>query len=80
MSQSGDRPGRRQFDTAPRASRWPSENCRSILDCQLNMMVVRDIAFGLRSAIEVGRPRIRYLLSGANRRLIEWLTIVIRAG
>jgi hypothetical protein len=44
------------------------------------MMDVRDIAFGLRSAIEVGRPRIRYLLSGANRRLIEWLTIVIRAG
>jgi dihydroflavonol-4-reductase len=28
--------------------------------------------------MKVGRPRIRYLLGGANLRLIEWLTIVGR--
>ncbi len=48
------------------------------LDCQLNMIDARDIAAGLRAAMKVGRPRIRYLLSGANLRLIEWLTIVGR--
>jgi hypothetical protein len=29
------------------------------LDCQLNMIDARDIAFGLRAAMKVGRPRIR---------------------
>jgi dihydroflavonol-4-reductase len=48
------------------------------LDCQLNMIDARDIASGLRAAMKVGRPRIRYLLGGANLRLIEWLTIVGR--
>jgi dihydroflavonol-4-reductase len=48
------------------------------LDCQFNMIDARDIASGLRAAMKVGRPRIRYLLSGANLRLIEWLTIVGR--
>ena len=45
------------------------------LDCQLNMIDARDIASGLRAAMKVGRPRIRYLLSGTNLRLIEWLAI-----
>ncbi|MBV9107475.1 MAG: NAD-dependent epimerase/dehydratase family protein [Verrucomicrobia bacterium] len=48
------------------------------LDCQLNMIDARDIASGLRSAMNVGQPRIRYLLSGVNMRLVEWLTIVGR--
>ena len=42
------------------------------------MIDVRDIASGLRAAMKVGRPRIRYLFAGANLRLIEWLTIVGR--
>ncbi|HEY0791556.1 MAG TPA: NAD-dependent epimerase/dehydratase family protein [Chthoniobacterales bacterium] len=48
------------------------------LDCQFNMIDARDIATGLRSAMRVGRPGIRYLLGGVNLRLIEWLTIVGR--
>ena len=42
------------------------------------MIDARDIASGLHAAMKVGRPRIRYLLGGANLRLIEWLTIVGR--
>jgi hypothetical protein len=34
------------------------------LDCQLNTIDARDIASGLRVAMKVGRPRIRYLLGG----------------
>jgi dihydroflavonol-4-reductase len=48
------------------------------LDCHFNMIDARDIATGLRSAMRVGRPGIRYLLGGMNLRLIEWLTIVGR--
>ena len=48
------------------------------LDCQFNMIDARDIASGLRAAMKVGRPGIRYLLGGANLRLFEWLTIVGR--
>jgi len=48
------------------------------LDCQLNMIDARDIASGLRAAMKVGRPRIRYLLGGANLRLMDWLMIVGR--
>ena len=46
------------------------------LDCQFNMIDARDIASGLRAAMKVGRPRIRYVLGGANLQLFEWLTIV----
>jgi dihydroflavonol-4-reductase len=49
------------------------------LDCRLNMIDARDIASGLRAAMKVGRPRIRYPLGGANLRLIEWLTNTISA-
>jgi dihydroflavonol-4-reductase len=48
------------------------------LDCRFNMIDARDIASGLRAAMKVGQPRIRYLLGGANLRLVEWLTIVGR--
>jgi dihydroflavonol-4-reductase len=48
------------------------------LDCEFNMIDVRDIATGMRAAMQVGQPRMRYLLSGVNLRLIEWLTIVGR--
>jgi dihydroflavonol-4-reductase len=48
------------------------------LDCRFNVIDARDIASGLRAAMKVGRPRIRYLLGGANLRLIEWLKIVGR--
>ena len=47
-------------------------------DCQLNMIDARDIASGLRAAMKIGRPRIRYLLGGTNLWLSEWLTIVAR--
>jgi dihydroflavonol-4-reductase len=49
---------------------------RAFMDCQLNMIDARDIASGLRAAMELGQPRVRYLLGGANLRLIEWLRIV----
>jgi dihydroflavonol-4-reductase len=48
----------------------------SYLECQLNMIDARDIASGLRAAMKVGRPGIRYLIGGANLRLSEWLTIL----
>ena len=48
------------------------------LDCEFNMVDARDIAAGLRAAMQVGRPGIRYLIDGVNLRLHEWLTIVGR--
>ena len=48
------------------------------LDCEFNMIDVRDIATGMRAAMRLGHPGVRYLLGGANLRLIEWLTIVGR--
>lgn len=48
------------------------------LNCQLNMIDARDIASGLRAAMKLGRPGIRYLIGGANLRLGEWLTILCR--
>ena len=46
------------------------------LDCEFNMIDARDIATGMRAAMKVGRPGVRYLLGGVNLRLIDWLTIV----
>ena len=46
------------------------------LDCEFNMIDVRDIATGMRAAMQVGQPGMRYLLSGTNLLLIEWLAIV----
>ena len=46
------------------------------LECEFNMVDVRDIASGMRAAMNVGQPRVRYLLSGTNLLLIEWLSIV----
>jgi dihydroflavonol-4-reductase len=48
------------------------------LDCQFNMIDARDTAAGLRAALEKGRPGVRYLLSGVNLQLVEWLAIVGR--
>ena len=46
------------------------------LDCEFNMVDVRDIAGGMRAAMRSGQPGMRYLLSGRNLQLIEWLSIV----
>lgn len=46
------------------------------LDCQLNLIDVRDVADGLMSAMQRGRPFVRYLLGGHNCRLIEWLQLL----
>ncbi len=48
------------------------------LDCEFNMIDVRDIAGGMRTAMQVGQPRVRYLLGGVNLRLVEWLALVGR--
>ncbi len=48
------------------------------LDCEFNMIDVRDIADGMCTAMKIGQPRVRYLLSGTNLRLVEWLAIVGR--
>ena len=48
------------------------------LDCEFNMIDVRDIATGMRAAMRIGHPGTRYLLGGVNLRLIEWLNIVGR--
>ena len=42
------------------------------------MVDVRDIASGMRAAMRAGQPGMRYLLSGKNLMLIEWLSIVGR--
>jgi dihydroflavonol-4-reductase len=46
------------------------------LDCQLNLIDVRDVADGLVRAMQRGRPFVRYLLGGHNYRLIEWLQLL----
>jgi dihydroflavonol-4-reductase len=46
------------------------------LDCEWNMIDVRDVATGMRAAMTIGKPSVRYLLGGTNLRLIDWLTIV----
>ena len=44
-------------------------------DCQLNMIDARDIASGLRAAMEIGRPR--FAIAWRNKPSAgEWLTIV----
>ncbi len=48
------------------------------LDCEFNMIDVRDIADGMCAAMKIGRPKVRYLLSGTNLLLVEWLAIVGR--
>lgn len=46
------------------------------LDCQLNLIDVRDAAEGLVRAMQRGRTGVRYLLGGHNYRLIQWLHIL----
>lgn len=49
---------------------------RAYLDCQLNLIDVRDVADGLVRAMQRGRPGVRYLLGGHNHWLIEWFEIL----
>ena len=44
-----------------------------ILECNFNLIDVRDVASGLIAAMHKGRPGIRYLLGAENHRLSEWL-------
>jgi dihydroflavonol-4-reductase len=46
------------------------------LDCQFNLIDVRDVADALVRAMQQGRPGVRYLLGGHNYRLIEWFEIL----
>ncbi len=46
------------------------------LDCEFNMIDVRDVATGMRAAMRVGSPGVRYLLGGVNLQLTEWLRII----
>jgi dihydroflavonol-4-reductase len=46
------------------------------LDCQVNLIDARDAAEGLVSAMQRGRPGVRYLLGGHNYRLTQWLQVL----
>lgn len=46
------------------------------LECRFNLADARDVARGMILAMERGRPGIRYLLGGENRRLSDWLQIL----
>jgi dihydroflavonol-4-reductase len=46
------------------------------LECQLNMIDVRDVATGMAAALRVGRPGRRYLLGGKNMLLSDWLRMI----
>lgn len=46
------------------------------LDCDFNLIDVRDAAHGLVRAMQVGIPGVRYLLGAHNVSLIEWLTVL----
>jgi dihydroflavonol-4-reductase len=46
------------------------------LDCEVNLIDVRDAADGLVRAMQRGRPGVRYVLGGHNCRLSEWLQVL----
>jgi dihydroflavonol-4-reductase len=46
------------------------------LDCQINLIDVRDAADGLMRAMKLGRPGVRYVLGGHNYQLIQWLQVL----
>ena len=46
------------------------------LDCQVNLIDVRDAAVGLVRAMQIGRPGVRYVLGGHNYRLVQWLQVL----
>ncbi len=46
------------------------------LDCQLNLIDVRDAADGLVRAMHRGRPGVRYVLGGHNYQLVQWLQVL----
>ena len=45
----------------------------AVLECNFNLIDVRDVAIGLIAAMHKGRPGIRYLLGSENHQLSEWL-------
>jgi dihydroflavonol-4-reductase len=46
------------------------------MDCELNVIDVRDVALGLERCMERSRPGKRYLLAGSNIGLLDMLTIL----
>jgi len=48
------------------------------LDCQVNLIDVRDAADGLVRAMQRGRPGVRYVLGGHNYRLGQWLHVLAK--
>jgi len=46
------------------------------LDCEVNLIDVRDAADGLVRAMQRGRPGVRYVLGGHNCRLSQWLQVL----
>jgi dihydroflavonol-4-reductase len=48
----------------------------AFLECQFNLVDARDAARGMIRAMERGRPGIRYVVGGENRRLSEWLQLL----
>ncbi len=48
----------------------------AVMDCELNLIDVRDVAEGLIRAMELGRPGRRHLLGGTNLSLLELLEIL----
>jgi len=50
----------------------------AVLECRMNLVDARDVAQGMISAIERGRPGVRYLLGGCNTSLSKWLGVLAR--
>jgi dihydroflavonol-4-reductase len=48
----------------------------AFLDCEVNLVDVRDVADGLIRAMHLGRPGVRYVLGGHNYRLSQWLHVL----
>ncbi len=48
----------------------------AVLDCNFNLIDVRDVATGMIAAMHKGRPGIRYLLGSENYKLSDWLGLL----
>ena len=46
------------------------------LECRLNFIDVRDVAYGMVAAMQRGRTGVRYLLGNENLRLSDWLQVL----
>ncbi|MGL5098271.1 MAG: NAD-dependent epimerase/dehydratase family protein, partial [Planctomycetia bacterium] len=49
------------------------------LECEFNMIDVRDVATGMRAALDRGQPGRRYILGAWNLRLSQWLALTAAA-